>query len=257
MVLAIDIGNSNIVLGGFRQGDICFTARLATNVKLEADQVAVQLAGIFSLYRIEATCIDGLIISSVVPAFTPILKQALSHFTSIPPFILSLQHAGDVHVDIENPTELGMDILATAIAVRHTRTLPCIIIDMGTATKLTAIDKNGILRGVSIAPGLFVSLDALLAHASLLRGISLSAPQNAIGRNSTESIQSGVVLGTAAMLDGLLENFERELGSISSIVATGGAASLVVPHCKAEIEYCEHLLLNGLYLAHKASLRNL
>ncbi len=257
MVLAIDIGNSNIVLGGFVQDNICFTARLATNPNLEADQFAIELAGIFSLYRIDASCIDAVVISSVVPALTPILKQALWHFAKLTPLVLSLQNAGDVKVDIETPAELGMDILATAIAVRHTRKLPCVIIDMGTATKLSALDEKGVLRGVSIAPGLFVSLNALLNRASLLSGISLSAPRNAIGRNSTESIQSGVVLGSAAMLDGLLCNFERELGSLHSIVATGGAASLVVPYCEAEIEYCEHLLLNGLNLAYKASLDSL
>ncbi len=255
MVLTIDIGNSNIVLGGFEDDHIFFTSRLATNFKLEADQLAVELAGVFHLYGVNASRIHAVVISSVVPSLTPILRQALAHFTSVAPLHLSLKHAGDVQVDIENPAELGMDILATALAVRHTRALPCAIIDMGTATKLSALDKNGALRGVSIAPGLFVSLDALLNRASLLSGISLSAPTHAIGRNSTESIQSGVVLGTAAMLDGLLQAFESELGSLQSIVATGGAASLVVPHCKANIEFCEHLLLDGLYAAYIAGLK--
>ncbi len=253
MTLAIDIGNSNIVIGGFVNGKIRFTARLATNAKLEADQFAMDLAGVFGLHRVDASCIDGIVLSSVVPSLTLIFQQALKHFTPLPVHVLSLQDANGIKVDIENPSELGMDILATAIAVRHTHALPCVVIDMGTATKLSALDEHGVLRGVSIAPGLFVSLDALLNRASLLPGISLAPPKNAIGRNSTESIQSGVLLGSASMLDGLLAAFEKELGSLRSVVATGGAAPLVVPYCKADIEFCEHLLLSGLYFAHKAA----
>ncbi len=251
MILAIDIGNSNIVLGGYENDQICFTARAATNTRQEADQFAVELAGILSLYKIEAHRIEGVMVSSVVPSFTPILLQSLAHFTSVKPKLLCLEHAGGVTVDIENPKELGMDILATAIAVQCSRPLPAVVIDMGTATKLTALDAGGVLRGVSIAPGLFVSLEALVHNASLLAGISLEAPLAAIGRNSAESMKSGVVLGAAAMLDGLLARFSAQLGPLASIVATGGAAPLVVPHCNANIEVCPTLLLDGLYHTYK------
>lgn len=251
MILAIDIGNSNIVLGGYENDKIGFTARAATNTRLEADQFAVELAGIFSLYQVESRCIEGVVISSVVPSFTPILLQSLAHFTKVRPLLLSLAHAGGVRVDIENPKELGMDILGTAIAVQCSRPLPAVVIDMGTATKLTALDASGVLRGVSIAPGLFVSLEALVHSASLLAGIPLEAPASVIGRTSAESMKSGVVLGTAAMLDGLLARFAAELGPLRSIVATGGAAPVVVPHCQADIEICPTLLLDGLYHIYK------
>ena len=251
MVLAIDIGNSNLVIGGYEGGNIRFIARAATELKREADQYAIDLAGIFQLYNIQNQRIEGIVLSSVVPALTPVLLGALSHFTAQPPLVLGLSHAGRVKVDIENPKELGMDMLASAIAVCENWPLPAVIIDLGTATKLIALDQNGTLRGVSIAPGLYVSLEALVSNASLLAGIPLEAPAHAIGRNSAESMKSGVVLGSASMLDGLLSRFEGELGPLRSIVATGGASSVVVPHCKADIELCDTLVLDGLYHAYK------
>ncbi len=251
MVLTIDIGNSNLVIGGYEGDSIHFTARAATNFRQEADQFAIELAGILQLYGVTGHSIEGVAVSSVVPSFSPILARALAHFTKVKPFFLSLAHAGGLRVDIESPRELGMDILATAIAVYHSRKLPAVVIDMGTATKLSAIDGNGNLRGVCIAPGLFVSLEALVKNASLLAGIPLEAPASVIGRNSAESMKSGVVFGAAAMLDGLLARFEEELGPLCSIVATGGAAGLVVPHCKTSIELCDTLLLDGLYQSYK------
>lgn len=251
MIIAIDIGNTNIVIGGYQNDKIAFIARMATDHRFEADQYAIELQGIFELYNVSVTSLEGIIISSVVPRLTAVLMRALSHFSKKEPHLLSLRDAKHLHIAIENPPELGMDILSSAIVVAATRPLPAVIIDMGTATKLTAIDANGALQGVAIAPGLFVSLDALLDGASLLRGISLDAPSAAIGRNTSESMKSGVLLGTASMLDGMIDRFAAELGGVASIVATGGAASVVIPHCRHTIELCDTLLLDGLYLAYK------
>lgn len=247
MLLCVDVGNSNIVLGGYFGDELRFVSRVATDKAMEADQYAVLLRGILALYRVEER-IGQVVMTSVVPALTPVLTEAFSHFSANPPRVLTMADAaaGDVYIDIDNPAELGTDILAAAIAVRHTRKLPAVIIDMGTATKLTALNAQGSLLGVAIFPGLYVSMEALVQRASALRGIPLAAPAAAIGKNTQESMKSGVILGTADMLDGMIDRFAREMGGLATVVATGGAAGLVTPHCRHAIEQSNTLLLEGL-----------
>lgn len=247
MVLTVDVGNSNIVMGGYREGEIRFLSRVATNLLYEADQYAVLFRDILSLYGYSGEVVEGIIISSVVPGLTGGILTAFSHISDARPHLLTHADKGGLRI-IEDSTELGMDMLATAISAYHSQPLPAIVIDMGTATKMTAIDREGILRGVAISPGLFVSLEALFSNASLLSGVPLDEPGPAMGRTSTESIQSGVIYGSAAMLDGMIDRFETELGEKAGIiVATGGAARLVVPHCRHAIELSDTLLLDGLY----------
>ncbi len=246
MILAIDIGNTNIVLGGYFQGKMQFLARVVTDKSMEADQYAVQFHGMLKLYNVTKENIRNVVVASVVPALTPVVMRALKHFFDGEPHLLTLADADEVEVVIDNPAELGTDILASAIAVRHGWPLPAIIIDMGTATKITALDANGRLLGVAISPGLFVSLNALVQRASALRDIPLEAPPTAIGRNTPHSMKSGVVLGTAAMLDGMIDRFEEEMGKAATIIATGGGAPVVVPHCLHKVEIKETLLLDGL-----------
>ena len=253
MILTVDIGNTNIVVGGYeQQKPHCFITRMATDHHREADQYATELDGIFQLYGVPTSCIEGAIISSVVPGATLTMQRALAHFTSSQPLLLALEDAGSLVVDIEHPPELGMDLLASAIAVYQSHPLPAIIIDMGTATKLIAIDKAGVLRGVSISPGLLISLEALVGNASLLRSIALDAAPKAIGRNSSQSMQSGVLLGTACMLDGMIDRMAEEMGDSVSVVATGGASHMVLPYCRHTIKYSETLVLDGLYKAYCA-----
>ncbi|NLW79463.1 MAG: type III pantothenate kinase [Ruminococcaceae bacterium] len=250
MILAIDVGNSNIVMGGYQDSVVSFVSRMQTDRAKEADQYAIQLKAILALYGVHREGIDGIVISCVVPSLTPVLMKALAHLSSARPHLLSLKDAGGVLVEIDNASELGMDILASAIAVRHSRPLPAVIIDMGTATKITAMDKNGQLLGVAISPGLYVSLDALVRNASALQGLSLEAPPKAIGSNTVESMRSGVVLGSAAMLDGMIDRFAAEMGGLASVVATGGAAGVVIPNCSHTIEISETLLLDGMIHAY-------
>jgi type III pantothenate kinase len=243
---ARDVGTSTLVLGGYVADTLRVLSRISVDLNLEADQYAIQLRGILGLYGVSRETIDDIIMASVVPALTPVLLRALGHFTPVKPHLFSLGDADSVRVVIDNPAELGCDILASAVAVRHTRPLPAVIIDMGTATKITALDADGQLLGVSIAPGLYVSLDALVQKASALRGIPLDAPAAAIGRNTPESMKSGVVLGSAAMLDGMIDRFAAEMGGLGSVVATGGAAEAVVSHCRHPVEFCDTLILDGL-----------
>ncbi len=251
MVLTIDIGNTNITLGGyFANGELSFQSRMATDTRLEADQYALQVSSILQLYGVGET-IDGVALSSVVPALTAVLVRAMQHITAAKPMVLSTAVPCGVAIDIENPAELGGDLLAGAIAVLGTWDLPAVIVDMGTATKITALDKGGVLRGVAIAPGLFLSMNTLVKGASLLHGISLVPPKAAIGRNTAESLRSGILYGNAAMLDGMVERFSAEMGGAATVVATGGASQTVLPYCKTKMTYCGTLVLDGLYRAHK------
>lgn len=249
MLLAIDVGNSNIVLGGYSNGGLVFVARIATNTAWEADQYATEFGGIFRLYSVDANNINNVIIASVVPCLTPVICTAIGHFYKSAPHIFTLNDAKKITVAIENAAELGTDILASAVAVQKNYPLPAVIIDMGTATKITALDENANLLGVALCPGLYISLQALVGKTHTLRDIPLEPPKAAIGRNTPESMKSGVVLGTADMLDGMIDRFEREMGGLNTVIATGGAAGAIVPHCRHNILYHETLLLDGLNIA--------
>lgn len=247
MLLTIDIGNSNIVVGSYNQEkELVFSSRMNTDRTFEVDMYAIKLYDICRLYNIDRNAIEGIIISSVVPAVTPIFAEALFLIFGKQPMLFSQTLRTGITVDIDNPTELGNDILACAVAVAAKYPLPAINIDMGTATTLTALTADKRLIGVSIAPGVYISLEALTGKASQLQGVSLQAPPSAIGRNTTQSMQSGVVLGTASMIDGMVARFKEELGDVKTVVATGGASGVIVPHCKTPIVHLPNLQLDGL-----------
>lgn len=248
MVLTVDIGNSNIVLGGYVDGKLNFFTRYATELKMEADQYAVELRGLFNLHGVDTDGITDVVISSVVPGITSLVAGALRRLIDAEPlFLLPGKSNIGIVVDIDNPAEIGADLLACAIAAKDRYAMPCIIVDMGTATKLTAMDKNGNVCGVSIMPGVFISQEALKMRTSTLRGIELEAPKHAIGRNTTESLKSGAVFGNAALVDGMVERFDEELGGGSTVVGTGGVARKIIACCKNEVIYEPNLLLDGLY----------
>ena len=247
MILTVDIGNTNIVLGGYENDALTFSTRISTDQSLEADQYALELSGILRLYKVSAERSEGAILSSVVPQITDTVARALRLFAGVEPLRLTQSLPTGVTVQIDNPAELGADLLAGAIAAKAAYPLPAIVIEMGTATKRTAVDAGGAVQGVSIMPGLFISLNALVSGASQLGGIATEAPRRALGKNTVESMQSGVVFGAAGMLDGMIERFEAELGPVKTIVATGGAAGCVVPHCKRAVTHVPTLILDGLY----------
>lgn len=254
MVLAVDVGNSNIVFGIKEKKEWILISRICTERKWEADQYAAQIESIFNMYHINATCFEGVIISTVVPELTRVLTQAFKTITTQVPYVLTIQDILQTGfmIDIENPQEMGTDSASGAVAVAADYALPAVLIDMGTATKIAGVDKDGVLRGVAIAAGLSISLSALVGNTSLLSGIQMNAPKSAIGRNTTQSMQSGVVFGTASMLDGMIDRFEEELGTIKTVVATGGMAQFVTPYCKRNIQICDTLLLEGLYKIYRS-----
>ena len=246
MILTIDIGNTNMNLGLFDGDTLFMRARLVTERQKTEKQFAVEFTQLFSMHQIPPQQIDGCIISSVVPEITVAVSTAIQWLTKKKPMVLQPGLKTGLNILIDNPAQLGADLAAGAVGASANYPLPAFVIDLGTATKIYAIDKNRGFRGCMIAPGIAISLKALTDTSSLLPTISLEPPKKACGTNSVESMQSGVILGTAAMIDGLLDRFTEELGEPQSILATGGLSSFIVPICRHEVHYDGNLILKGL-----------
>lgn len=246
MLLAIDIGNSNITLGVFGGDTLSTTARLATDAAKTPDQYAVEMQQVLTLHGTQPDAVDACILSSVVPSVGSAIGKAVTLLCGITPLVLGPGIKTGLNIRIDNPAQLGADLAAGAAGALTFATLPCIIIDMGTATTLSVLDKNGCFLGGSIAAGVRLTLKALAQGTASLPFLHPDAPQAVIGRNTIDCMQSGIVFGTAAMLDGLIERMEDELGEPASVVATGGLAQDIVKHCKKDIVYRENLLLEGL-----------
>lgn len=246
MILTIDIGNTNMNLGLFDGDTLFMRARLVTERQKTEDQFAVEFTQLFSMHQIPPQQIDGCIISSVVPEITVAVSTAIQWLTKKKPMVLQPGLKTGLNILIDNPAQLGADLAAGAVGASANYPLPAFVIDLGTATKIYAIDKNRGFRGCMIAPGVVISLKALTDTSSLLPTISLEPPKKACGTNSVESMQSGMILGTAAMIDGLLDRFTEELGEPQSILATGGLSSFIVPICRHKVQYDGNLILKGL-----------
>lgn len=246
MLLAIDIGNTNITLGGYNGDVLSFTARISTNADRTGDQYAVEIRDILSLYGQSYKDIEDCIISSVVPSVSDAVSDAVSRLCHIVPLCLGPGVKTGLNIKIDNPAQLGADLVAGAVGALSEYTMPCIIIDMGTASTISVLDRNGAFLGGAIAAGVRLTLKALCENTTLLPSIHIEAPNSAIGSNTVDSMKSGLVFGTAAMLDGMLERIEDELNEPATIVATGGLSKEIIPHCKKEIIYNENLLLDGL-----------
>ncbi len=255
MVLAIDIGNSNIVLGCLENDCIVKEARMATDLLKTSDQYCAELKGMLDLLEIQRNSIEGAIISSVVPPVLNSLKTAVVKLTGVVPLIVGPGIKTGLNILLDNPALAGGDLIVGAVAALDQYKPPLLIIDMGTATTITAIDAKGNFLGGSIFPGVKISAEALSEKTAQLPAISLEAPQKAIGRNTIDCMRSGLMMGTAAMLDGMIQRMEEELGSSATVIATGGIARFVIPMCRRQIIYDRDLLLKGLgklYLNNKS-----
>lgn len=247
MLLTIDMGNTNITLGVFKDDDIIFTSRLATMRDRTKDQYAVELLNIFALYKIKADDINGAIISSVVPELTDSIKNAVKLVTGCDAVVLGPGIKTGLNIVTDSHTQVGADLVACSVGAIQKYPLPCFIIDLGTATKILLIDETGTFCGCSISAGVKISLDALAKQTSQLPAISLKTPTKAIGTNTQDCMLSGTVLGTAAMLDGLTDRMEKEFGrKIVSTVATGGLSEEIVKSCYREVTHDPDLIFIGL-----------
>ena len=246
MLLAIDIGNTNITLGLFYEDILKVTARLATDPKKTPDEYAISIKDALALHGEEAADIEDCIISSVVPSVAASVSSAIALLCDTVPLLLGPGVKTGLNIKIDNPAQLGADLAAGAVGALHEYRVPCIIIDMGTATTISVLDKNGAFLGGTIGPGVRMTMQALAEGTAALPAISMAAPKSVIGTNTVDCMQSGIVLGTAAMLDGIIERIEEELGEKATVVATGGLSKEIINYCKSDIIYNENLLLDGL-----------
>lgn len=246
MLLAIDIGNSNIVIGCIQDGTILNEIRIATDLIKTSDQYCMDLKNALSLYDIPRESIEGVIISSVVPPLLNSFRTAVMKLTGKKPMVVGPGIRTGLNIQIDNPSQIGSDLIVAAVAALREYPAPLMIVDMGTATTISVIDRSRSYIGGCICPGVRVSAEALTSRAALLPAINLEAPRRAIGRNTADCMRSGIMLGAAAMLDGLIDRMEDELGEKASVVATGGISRFVIPMCRREILYDRNLLLKGL-----------
>ena len=251
MILAIDVGNTNIGVGCIDDRKTYFIERLSTNRTKTELEYAVDLKNVLDIYHIKKTEIEGCIISSVVPQITNIVKLAAEKILKKNAIVLGPGVKTGLNIMMDNPGQLGADQVADAVAGISGYPVPLILIDMGTATTASVVNSKKQYVGGMILPGVGVSLDALTARASQLSGISIDAPRHVIGKNTIECMKSGVLYSNAAALDGIIDRIEEELGEKATVVATGGLAKKIVPHCKREIILDEELLLRGLLIIYE------
>ena len=248
MLLALDVGNTNVTIGVYDGEELLFVSRMATDSARMEDQYAIELLDILGLHKVNREAITGAVLSSVVPKLTEYISAAVKRIFGFRPLVVSYESLEGLKISIRHPETTGPDLIAGYVAAKELYGCPCIVIDMGTATTITVIDKEGALLGGGIVPGVGISLDALTSRAALLSSISLDTPAHVIGRDTVECLQSGMVYGTASMLDGFCDRIEEELGYPCRVVATGGLAGQVVRCCRRKVELSDTLLLDGLKL---------
>ena len=232
MILAVDIGNSNLVIGGIQNENILFEARLRTDATKTSDEYCIDLKMILEVYGVKAEQIEGSIIASVVPQVLNSVKTALLKLTG------------------------KQSLVVGSVAALREHKPPLIVVDMGTATTMMVLDATGAFIGGSISPGVKISMDALTERTALLPGLQLDQPKRAIGRNTIDCMRSGLMLGAACMLDGMVERMEEELGQKATVIVTGGIARFVTPMCKTPVIYDKDLLLKGLSILYRDNVKN-
>jgi type III pantothenate kinase len=248
LLLAIDVGNTQTVIGLFDEATLLEHWRIATNAERTSDEHALLVSEFLHLRGIDPTTRGmGIAISSVVPRVTAALREMTTEWFGTTPVVLEPGTRTGMPILYDNPKEVGADRIANGVGAYDLYGGPVIVVDFGTATTCDAISRKGEYLGGAIFPGIEISLDALFGRAAGLRRVELVEPRNVIGKNTVESIQSGVVYGFAAQVDGLCGRIEQELGP-SAIVATGGLGGLIAPLSSKIEAYEPWLTLHGLQL---------
>ena len=254
MILAIDIGNTNIVIGCTQEDQVHFVERVSTNISKTELEYVVEFKTLFDLYRIDTKEITGCIISSVVPPLINIMKSAMQKLLNISPLVVGPGIKTGLNILMDNPAQIGADLIVNAVAALKYYGAPAVIIDMGTATTISVVDDKKNYVGGMILPGARISLDALTSRTSQLPRISLEAPRRIIGKNTIDCMKSGIVLGQAACLDGMIARIREDLGYSFHMIATGGLAGCIVPHCREQIICDNELTLKGLDIIYRKNM---
>lgn len=247
MILAIDVGNTHIVLGLIENGEILHELRLQSDRNATDSEYVIRLSQLFEFLKISPDAFKGAIMSSVVPQITDKLVDAVKRICGFEPIVVAPGIKTGMNIKIDDPGSLAGDLLVGGVAALAYYGAPAIIVDMGTATTITIVDKNKSFIGGAIIPGVYLSLNALTAGTSLLPSISVSATSKVIGSNTVDCMRSGAVYANAAMIDGMIDRMEAELGYKCNIIATGGLSSSICPFCTHPITLDNDLLLKGLW----------
>lgn len=255
MILAVDIGNTNIVLGCIEDGKILFEARMATDRLKTSDQYCVELKSLLSLYEVSPKNVSGSIVSSVVPPVLNSIKTAIYKLTGGDCLVVGPGIKTGMNIRMDNPLEVGSDLIVASVAAIAEYGAPLLLVDMGTATTVTAVDESGAFIGGCICPGVKISMQALTDRTAQLPGISLDEPEHAIGKNTRDSMRSGIMFGAAAMIDGLLDRMEAEMGGDVKAIATGGLSRYIIPLCRRKLIYDRSLMLKGMWLIYQRNVK--
>lgn len=251
MVLTIDVGNSTTAVGLFNDGHAVFRASLETIRQTSSDRCAIDILSVFQLYGADIHAVDGAILSCVVPPLEDSILRAVELLIGKKPLVVGpgIKTGLNIRSDLHN--QLGSDIVACCVAALAAYPSPIVVIDLGTATTFSLL-CGGVYEGCAILPGVRLGLDALSEHAAELPHISIEPPPSPLGRNTIDAMRSGILYGSAGMVDSMVDRFEQACGeNVQAVVATGGNAPLILPHCRRQISYDPDLLLNGLYLLYR------
>lgn len=251
MIFAIDVGNTHLVAGCLDETGAHHVGRFETDRETTAEEYAIKFKTWLDLSKVSAASLDGGIISTVVPPLITPLSGAVRYLIGKDPLVVGPGVKSGLNIKIDNPAQLGADMVAGAVASLQKYPAPQIVFDLGTATTASVIDQKGNFRGAVILPGVRTALAALSEHTSQLPHIDLTAPRHVVGTNTIDSMRSGSVVGTAAMMDGIAERIEEELGGCAALIATGGLASSIIPYCRREFILDENLVLDGLWLIYQ------
>ncbi len=249
MILAVDIGNTNICIGGLEGPGwqtITFTSRMVTRPRCTADEYTAELKFLLARMGVDLPGVEGVIVCSVVPVLTRVLASACRRLTGREAILVDHTLHTGLTFGVAEPARVGHDRIADAAAAAALYPLPCMTVDMGTATTYNVIDATGQFLGGFIVPGVQTSLRAISAGTAQLPPIAAEAPEHLIGRNTVEALNNGAIFGTASMLDGLAARVEAQLGAPLTVVATGGQAPNILPCCQRQVHYDADLLFKGL-----------
>ncbi len=251
MVLTIDIGNTNITLGGFEEDTLIFVASMSTDLAKTEDEYASKILSILALYGVERTRIQGAILSSVVPPLNAVIKKAVSFLYGVEPLVVGPGVKTGINIHCDMPSSVGSDIICACVAAHTIHGSPSLVIDMGTATNMMVMNRKGAFIGVSIIPGVQTGLDALSEKTAQLPKVALDAPRSVIAKNTADCMKSGAIFGHACLVDGMIDRITEEVGEDLPVYATGALASVIIGHCTHEIALDEHLVLKGLHILYK------
>lgn len=248
MLLAIDVGNTQIAVGMFRADELVGHWRFSTNAERTIDEMRWELLGVFALDGFTPRDVGGVCISSVVPAVTHNLRTVAPDLTRGNVIVVEPGVRTGMTVKIDNPREVGADRIVNALAARERYGAPAIVVDFGTSTNFDVVGPEGEYLGGAIAPGLEIATNALISGTAALRRVEFVPPRSPIGKGTVEAIQSGALYGHAGLVDGIMGRIADDLGGEPAKIATGGLAETIVPHCRSVDVTDEFLTLEGLRL---------